>query len=83
MFPIHIHDYDSFQRRQAELLKEAEIQRLVRKAEGERAGALKLSRRGASWLGVHMVRWGQNLERFGTAGNHQCAASISTCSLSH
>ncbi len=80
MFPIY--DYASFMRRQEELLKEAEIQRLVRKAEGKNSGAFRLSRRGASWLGIHMVRWGQKLEQFGTAGNRQCAASISACSSS-
>lgn len=57
-------DYAVFERRQAELLKKAEIEQLVRQA--RRDGSERLPRRGAFWLGVHLVKWGQQLERFGT-----------------
>ena len=73
MFPIY--DYSVFQRRQAELLKKAEIEQLLRQAEDKGSGTLP--RRGASWLGVHLVKWGQQLERFGTPDHHKRAASIS------
>lgn len=80
MYPMN--DYAAFQRRQAELMKQAEIERLVRKTESDRSGALKLSRRGASWLGMHLIKRGQKLEHFGTSDNRQCTASISARSSS-
>ena len=62
MLPIN--DYAVFERRQAELLKKAEIEQLLRQARGDGSGMLP--RRGASWLGTHLIQWGQNLERFGS-----------------
>ena len=77
MFPVN--DYAVFEKRQAELLKKAEIEQLLRQAKDDGAGALP--RRGAFWLGVHLVKWGQQLERFGTPDRCQRAASISPRSL--
>jgi hypothetical protein len=74
MFPIT--DYAVFQRRQAELLKQAEIERLLRQAESDRPEALPIPRRGASWPGIHLVKWGRKLEQFGTPDNRQCATSV-------
>lgn len=65
MFPIN--DYGEFQRRQAELLKQAEIGRLLREAENDGPGKLRLPRQGAFWLGMHLVRWGEKLEQFGSS----------------
>ena len=77
MFPIS--DYTVFERRQAELLKKAEIEQLLRQAKSDGSG--RLPRRGAAWLGVHLVKWGQNLERFGTPDDCESGASISAHSL--
>ncbi len=78
MFPID--DYAVFERRQAELLKKAEIEQLLRQAKDDSSETLP--RRGAFWLGVHLVKWGQQLERFGTPHHCQRTASISPRSLS-
>jgi hypothetical protein len=78
MFPLN--DYTVFQRRQAELLKRAEIEQLFQQAESD--GSETLPRRGASWLGILLVKWGQKLERFGTSNHRQSAASTSERSLS-
>ena len=73
MFPID--DYTVFQRRQAELVKKAEIGQLLLQV--KREGSQPLPRRGASWLGVHLVKWGEQLERFGNPECRRNAASIS------
>jgi hypothetical protein len=78
MFPIN--DYAVFQRRQAELLKKAEIEQLLLQAKSERSQSLP--RRGASWMGVRLVKLGQQLERFGTPDRRRSAASISAHSSS-
>ena len=70
-----INDYAVFQRRQAELLKKAEIEQLLRQAKSGKPETLGLPRRGASWLGVHLVKWGQQLERSGTSKHHRAASS--------
>ncbi len=80
MYPMN--DYAALQRRQADLMKKADIERLLREARDDRPGTLRLSRRGASWLGIHLVRWGQKLEHFGSSDNRQCTASISARSSS-
>lgn len=73
MFPNS--DYSVFERRQAELLKRAEIEQLLRQAKSD--GSERLPRKGAFWLGVHLVKWGQQLERFGTPDRCQRATAIS------
>ena len=72
-------DYIVFERRQAELLKKAKIEQLLRQAKS--GGSGMLPRRGASWPGVHLVRWGQHLERSGTPEHCQSAASVSARTL--
>ena len=74
MFPIN--DYAVFQRRQAEMLKKAEIEQRLRQVNNERSETLRLPRRGAFWLGVHLVNWGQQLESFGTHDHRPHTASI-------
>lgn len=78
MLPIN--DYAAFERRQAELLKKAEVEQLLRQA--KRDGSGTFSHRGAYWLGAHLIQWGQNLERFGTRAHQRRAASISARSSS-
>ena len=78
MFPIN--DYAVFERRQAELLKKAEIEQLLRQAKDP--GSETLPRRGAFWLGVRLMKWGEQLERFGTPHHCQSTTSISPRSLS-
>lgn len=80
MLPIN--DYATFKRRQAELCKKAEIEQLLRQARSDKARRLGLPRRGAFWLGVRLVQWGQNLERFGAPDHCQRATSISARSPS-
>ena len=77
MLPIN--DYAAFERRQAELLKKAEVEQLLRQARHNGSGTL--SRRSAFWLGALLIQWGQNLERFGTRAHSRHAASISARSL--
>ncbi len=69
MYPTN--HYAAFQARQAELMKKADIERLLREAKDDRPGTLRLSRRGATWLGIHLVRWGQKLERLGASESCQ------------
>ncbi len=73
MFPIN--DYSVFERRQAELLKQAETERLLRQARSD--GSATLPRRGAFWLGVHLVKWGEQLERFASPDHRQSQHSAS------
>ncbi len=77
MFPDS--DYSVFERRQAELLKKAEIEQLLWQAKS--GGSETLPRRGASWLGVHLVKWGEQLKRFGTPNHRHGTGSISPRSL--
>lgn len=79
MFPIN--DYSAFERRQAELFKQAEIEQLLRQAKSDASATLP--RRGAFWLGVRLVKWGEQLERFATPAHRQSQhpASISARSL--
>jgi hypothetical protein len=69
MYPTN--HYAAFQARQAELMKKADIERLLREARDDRSGTLRLSRRGASWLGIRLVRWGEKLERLGASQSCQ------------
>ena len=69
MYPTN--HYAEFQARQAELMKQADIERLLQEVKNDRPGTLRLSRRGASWLGIHLVRWGEKLERLGASQSCQ------------
>jgi hypothetical protein len=48
--------YDTLRRGREELLRQAEQERMARAA---------LLKRKTNWLGIHLVRWGKKLERFG------------------
>lgn len=80
MFPIT--DYAIFQRRQAELLKQADMERLIHQAESDRPGTLRLRHVFASWLGLHLIKWGQKLKQVSASHNRQHTTSISTRSSS-
>ncbi len=76
---MHLMDgYTLAQARQEELLREAEHERLLRAARLQQSRQRHFHRRWANWLGVHMVRWGQKLEDFGTLGEVCSASSISS-----
>jgi hypothetical protein len=77
MFPNN--DYSAFERRQAELIKQAEIEHLLRQAKND--GSTTLPRRGAFWLGARLVKLGEQLERFGAPNQGQHTASIPARSL--
>ena len=64
MHPIDY--YETIKRGREELLQRAEYARMVRAARLKRGTNQKFHREVANWLGVHMVRWGQKLEQFGT-----------------
>ena len=74
MFPIH--NYAEFQRRQAQLIKEAEIERLLRQAGCDRPEALRLRHIVVLWLGLHLIQWGQKLKHMSASHNCQHTASI-------
>ncbi len=61
---LHHYNYVMGRRREADLLLEAEHERLARAAELQQRG--KSKRRFAGWLGDHFIRWGRKLERIGT-----------------
>ena len=79
---FQIHDYAEFQRRQAQLIKKAEIERLLHQAEGDKPGAVSFARMVAFWLGLHLIQWGQTLKHLSASHNRQPTTSISTRSSS-
>ena len=66
-------NYRMAQERLEELLREGEQMRLVRAAMLQQSDGRRFYRRWANWLGIHMVRWGERLEDFGTLGE-TCSA---------
>ena len=58
--------YDTLRRGQEELLRQAEQERLARTALLKRKMNWTFHRKVANWFGIHLVRWGKKLERFGT-----------------
>ena len=80
MFPIN--DYAEFQRRQAQFIKKAEIERLLRQAEGDKSGTMSVPRMVAFWLGLHLIKWGQRLKYMSAFHNGKHTTSISTRSSS-
>jgi hypothetical protein len=79
---FQINNYAEFQRRQAQLIKKAEIERQLRQAESDKSGTVSLSRMVASWLGLHLIQWGQKLKQMSASHNRQHTTSISTRSSS-
>jgi len=73
MHPID--HYATIRRGQEELLRRAEYERMVRKANRKRGTNQKIYQQLANWLGNHMVNWGQKLELFGTSRKLQPTAS--------
>ena len=63
MHPIY--DYETIRRGHEELLRRAEYERMARKAIIEQRMKSKIQK-AASWLGMHLVSWGEKLEQFGT-----------------
>ena len=71
-------NYRMAQEHLEELLREGEHMRLVQAAMLEQGPRTRFYRRWANWLGIHMVRWGQRLEDFGTLGETCSAQSHSS-----
>lgn len=75
MFPYN--DYMLGRERQKALLQEAEHERLVRAARRQQSNNRGFHRKSASWLGAHMVKWGQRLERVGAVDEPCSSVSVS------
>lgn len=65
---LHRYNYMMFRRQQEELFRQAEYERLTRTAKRQQR---------RNWLGTHLVRWGQRLERFGNVGETRPTPSVS------
>jgi hypothetical protein len=65
-FMHSIDHYDTLRRGREELLRQAEQERMARAALLKRKTNWTVHRSAANWLGIHLVRWGKKLERFGT-----------------
>ncbi len=61
---LHDYNYSMFREQQAELLRQAEYERLVRAAKLQQRNR-RFYRRFANWLGTQLVQWGRKLERVG------------------
>jgi hypothetical protein len=69
------------QERYADLLREAETERLVRQVTGRHRRHGRFRRRALSWLGHHLVTWGCRLqERYGAAAAAIHAPAYQRCS---
>ena len=60
-----IDHYDTLRRGREELLHQAEQERMARAALLKRKTNWTFHHKVANWLGIHLVRWGKKLERFG------------------
>jgi hypothetical protein len=69
--------YNTIRRGHEELLRRAEYERMARKAMVEQ-GTNRNIQRIASWLGMHLVSWGEKLERVGRFSEVQHSHSTST-----
>ena len=79
MHPID--HYETIRRGREELLKRAEYERMVRKAKIEQ-GMNRNIHRVANWLGMHLVSWGVELEKFGTFAEQKPTPKTTTRVLS-
>ncbi len=70
MFPFD--EYSIIRRRQEDLLRQAECERLLRTLQRSE----QLHRTLALWLGTHLVKWGQKLEQLGTLKNLHHSSSL-------
>ena len=69
MHPID--HYPTLRRGHEELLRRAEYERMARKARIRKSMNWKFHRKIAGWLGIHLVRWGEKLEKFRTFAGRQ------------
>ena len=61
--------------RQDELLRQAERARLLQTVRSQPRSNWRLHQQYTTWLGTHMVKWGQKLEQFGTGKELQPSPS--------
>ena len=73
----NIHE-DMFRRGREEILERAAYERMLNQAMFEQRIKQKFHRRAANWLGIHLVSWGEKLERFGTFAEQQPAPKTTT-----
>lgn len=76
MHPID--HYATLRRGHEELLRRAEYERMARKATSGKRTNWKFHRKVANWLGIHLVRWGEKLEKFRTFAKRQPAPTTTT-----
>jgi hemerythrin len=79
MHPID--HYETIRRGHEELLRRAEYERMARKAKIEQ-GMNRNIHRVANWLGMHLVSWDVELEKFGTFAERKPTPKTTTRVLS-
>jgi hypothetical protein len=60
-----IDHYETLRRGREELLRQAEYERMARRAMFKQGMNWKFQRRAANWLGMRLVSWGKKLKKFG------------------
>lgn len=70
-------EYQTLRRGREELLRQAEQERMIRRARVKNWMGRSYYRKFASWLGGHMVRWGKKLENFGKNGQQSALWPVS------
>ncbi len=75
MHPID--HYETIRRGREELLRRAEYERIARKARIEQ-GMNRNIHKTANWLGMHLVSWGEKLEKFGAFAKRHPTQSTTT-----
>jgi hypothetical protein len=64
MHPID--HYETLRRGREELLRQAEYERIARRAKIKQGMNWNVHRKVANWLGTRLVRWSEKFERIGT-----------------
>ena len=72
-----IDHYETIRRGREELLRRAEYERMARKAKIEQ-GMNRNIHRAANWLAIHLVSWGEKLEKFGAFAKRQPTQTTTT-----
>jgi hypothetical protein len=75
MHPID--NYETLRRGREELLRQAEYERMARKAIIEQRMNRNIHKAG-NWLGMHLVSWGEKLEKFGAFAKRQPTPTTTT-----
>ena len=73
---LHDYNYRMFRRREAELLQQAEHERLMQEAKLQQRNQ-RFYRRYANWLGTYLVQWGRKLKLFGGLRENRSVSAAS------